>query len=311
MQASEQSSAVKEHRTFKTRMIELAILAGVLLLITIGVIASGIVPIKASSGHWPITEAILSFASRRSIETHSSFVAPPDLNEPRMIRLGAATYQSNCAWCHGSPVEREPVVPGAMTPRPPNLQDTARSWEDRELFYIAKHGIMLTGMPAWPTQSRDDDILPLVAFLKELDAISEDEYRELLPSLQPSSLARSEDGASQELQRLLVACIDCHHTDGSSAAGPRVPSLAGQSSTYLAATLNALRSGSRPSGIMQPVAARLSDDAIQLLAEHFASQPPADTDPQQLQSSNQSGDLAVKEDARRKRSTRPIACRKR
>mgnify|MGYP003298824914 CR=1 FL=1 len=30
--------------------------------------------------------------------------------------------------------------------------------KDAELFSIVKHGLKFTGMPAWPTQSRDDEV---------------------------------------------------------------------------------------------------------------------------------------------------------
>ncbi len=82
--------------------------------------------------------------------------------------------------------------------------------ESSELFYIAKHGIMLTGMPAWPTQLRDAEIWPLVAFLEELDKISDDEYRQIVPS----SSSRAVDVGDTPLSGILAQCIDCHNADG-------------------------------------------------------------------------------------------------
>ena len=39
--------------------------------------ASGVMPIKASSGHWALTEWFLHFAMRRSIVTHTLGSEPP------------------------------------------------------------------------------------------------------------------------------------------------------------------------------------------------------------------------------------------
>jgi hypothetical protein len=48
------------------------------------------------------------------------------------------------------------MVANAMTPRQPHLPDSVSKWKPEELFYIVKHGIKFTGMPAWPTQQRDE-----------------------------------------------------------------------------------------------------------------------------------------------------------
>jgi len=53
--------------------------------------ASGIVPIKASSGHWAITEWFLHFAMRRSIATQSLGIESPALDEPGLVLKAPVT----------------------------------------------------------------------------------------------------------------------------------------------------------------------------------------------------------------------------
>jgi cytochrome c553 len=257
-------------RSTKQRLLELGVLVGLLAVGAAIVVTLGLVPIKASSGHWPITHWLLSFASGRSIASQSALmgIEVPPLNEPGMLRLGAATYESNCAWCHGSPLQATPAVPAAMTPAPPNLVEHAERWKARELFYIAKHGIKFTGMPAWPTQQRDEEIWPVVAFLLALNRISEDEYASLLNRGE----ALDEPLGNSIVMGSIQNCTACHHASGHSIAGPRVPHLNGLASDYLVHTLRDFRDGLRPSGIMQPIAARLTDKDLQSLAEHFAVQ---------------------------------------
>ncbi len=255
-------------RTLKQRLIDLAVLILVVGVLVAVVVVSGIFPIKASSGHWAITDATLQFASKRSIQTHSLGIRVPPLDEPEMIRLGAATYASNCAWCHGSPLELHPIVPSAMTPHPPSLMDSSAKWKDRELFYIAKHGIMFTGMPAWPTQVRDDEIWPVVSFLQAMGTMDAHQYSQLLHSTTTSTFGEVGDSSQRSW---LKSCLDCHGRDGQSVAGPRVPQLQQLSSEYITATLHAIGEGERPSGIMQPIVSRLNADQISDIAKFFGA----------------------------------------
>src|SRR5690606_30483543 len=130
------------------------------------VAASGIIPIKASSGHWAITEWFLEFSMSRSVATHSLGIKTPPLDDPALILKGAGHYENGCMPCHGSPALPYPRVAWSMTPPPPNLTRSISEWKPKELFYIVKHGVKFTGMPAWPSQVRDDEVWAMVAFLR-------------------------------------------------------------------------------------------------------------------------------------------------
>ena len=55
-----------------------------------------------------------------------------------------------------------------MLPPPPDLSKAAPQWKERELFWIVKNGLKYTGMPAWPSRQRDDEVWAVVAFLRRL-----------------------------------------------------------------------------------------------------------------------------------------------
>lgn len=246
----------------KRRLIELTLLLIVLGLIGVFVLVSGIAPVNASGGHWPITRWFLDYASDRSIDFHSSGIAAPPLDRPGMLRLGAAAYDSNCRWCHGRPGRPAPVVAANMTPTPPYLPEHPLDKQPRELFYVVKHGIKFAGMPAWPAQQRDDEIWPLVAFLQQLpatDAATYDRYIQV-----------NEDTEDAAGRLAAERCAACHGSLNQSAAGAQVPAIAGQSKDYLLQTLAAYRLGTRVSGIMQPIAARLEESQVAALADHYA-----------------------------------------
>jgi hypothetical protein len=51
------------------------------------VVVSGIMPITASSGHWPITAWFLHFSMQRSVGTHSLGIDVPTLDDPKLILM--------------------------------------------------------------------------------------------------------------------------------------------------------------------------------------------------------------------------------
>ena len=68
-------------------------------------------------------------------------------------------------------------------------------------------------------------------------------------------------------------CAACHGADGNSPS-PANPSLAGQPADYITRQLAHFKAGIRPSPIMQPMAAPLSDADMAALGAYFAQQKP-------------------------------------
>jgi sulfide dehydrogenase cytochrome subunit len=75
---------------------------------------------------------------------------------------------------------------------------------------------------------------------------------------------------------LADTCAGCHGTDGAS-TGPATPSLAGNSEIYMVDTMNAFKSGERPSTVMGRIAKGYSEEEFKLMGSHFAKQPVAKT----------------------------------
>ena len=51
-----------------------------------------------------------------------------------------------------------------------------------ELFWVTKHGIKMTGMPAWGATHDDEALWPVVALMTELPHLDAARYRALLAS---------------------------------------------------------------------------------------------------------------------------------
>ncbi len=242
----------------KRMLLKLAIIGGILAATGLIVLVTGVVPINASSRHWAVTRWFLDFASDRSVTFYSQGIQVPSLDEPHLVTLGASIYESNCRFCHGQPGETQPPVAKGMTPTPPLLTNMTLEKNSRELFYVIQHGIKFAGMPSWPTLNRDEEVWPVVAFLQQMPMIDNATYRELI--------------RHQQVPSLVGNCASCHGVDGNGRAGKRVPVLASQSKGYLEKSLIAYHQDERRSGIMMPIAHRLTQDQIAELAVYFAEQ---------------------------------------
>jgi cytochrome c553 len=232
----------------------------------------GFFNVGASTGHWKITDWFLHFAMRSAVRTYSLAVEAPAELPGYAIQPAAGHYARGCAICHGAPGEpRSPTV-REMLPRPPDLAKTVDQWTDAELFRIVKHGVRFTGMPAWPTQARDDEVWAMVAFLRELPRMDGVTYR---------GLAFGDNGPSPAtgagtFEQTLAECTRCHGEDGGGRS-PAVPVIAGQNEAYLLASLRAYAEGRRASGIMALAASDSEPERWPALARHFAALPRVQT----------------------------------
>jgi len=225
---------------------------------------SGVIHVGASTGHAPPTDWFLHWAMRNTVRTHAALTVEMPAADPRALVSAAAHYAGHCAVCHGAPGERPSPQMQAATPHAPDLALTASSYPDAELFWIVKHGIKFTGMPAWPAPDRDDEIARMTAFVRRLPEMTPQEYRSLAFGSGTVAGARS-----ITLEHVLADCERCHAEHGR--GQPDIPILAGQKSAYLRDALDDFASGRRASGVMQSAAARVDEALRDALAEHYAS----------------------------------------
>lgn len=156
------------------------LLVVVLALVAGGVfIASGIYPIGADVPHWEITARAIDVLRNRSIQTRAQSITVPDLDDPKRLAEGAEHYAAMCTGCHLAPGMQDSELRTGLYPMPPNLAEQ-RSLDASEAFWVIKHGVKLTAMPAWGKTHNDDAIWNLVAFVKKLPDLTAEQYHQMV-----------------------------------------------------------------------------------------------------------------------------------
>jgi cytochrome c553 len=230
---------------------------------------SGLYNVAASRGHTAAFRWLLTMGMENSVRTRTrfeSFSPPPQTARRNLVTLGAGHFEGVCAPCHGAPGSPASVVFANLLPEPPSLSQKVGNWNERQLAWIVKHGLKYTGMPAWTSQSRDDEIWSVVAFLRELPRLDAESYAALVHGNAKGPIVR--DGSLDKPN--LTTCTRCHGDAENPPTSALVPRLAGQSKDYLNRALAEFAAGKRRSGIMEPIASVLIQSERAELALYYA-----------------------------------------
>ena len=161
-------------------IIAALLIAGIFALLGgVAVIYTGAYDVAATAPHWPVTHWVMETARIRSIKAHAAGIqVPQNFDAPGNIPMGVEHFAAHCAVCHGAPgVPRGDIAHG-LYPPPPDLAKTAPLYSSAELFWIVKNGIKMTGMPSFgKIEVPDQEIWSMVAFLKKLPVVTEEDYK--------------------------------------------------------------------------------------------------------------------------------------
>jgi mono/diheme cytochrome c family protein len=159
------------------------------LMMGTGFIYSGLYPVGADDHHFKLTHWGLETLRERSIARSASDIVVPDLSDPLLLLVGGADYNDMCSGCHLRPGVNDNDMTIGLYPRPANLTDKPGErgddhadqmpYEDaeRRAFWIIKHGIKASGMPAWGPTHDDGRIWAIVSFLQKLPELTEMQYQ--------------------------------------------------------------------------------------------------------------------------------------
>lgn len=136
----------------------------------------GVFNVAADEHHSKPVLRFLEVVREHSIHNRARDIEIPPLNEPEMLMAGGADYNEMCSGCHLKPGTTNSELRSAMYPQPPDLTRVKRD-SPAETFWIIKHGIKMSGMPAWGATHDDARIWAMVAFLQQLPRLTPDQYQ--------------------------------------------------------------------------------------------------------------------------------------
>jgi mono/diheme cytochrome c family protein len=170
-------------KTLKGALIAVAVLA----LAGLAFSYSGIFDAAADDPHRGITFSLIEATRDYSITMGAHDVpSPPALQDPKLIASGAQEYSEMCTGCHLAPGMEESALRTGLYPKPPNLAEHGPHRSTSETFWILKHGLKMTGMPAWGLTHDDATLWSMVAFLQDLPRLSPAQYERLIQQAQGS-----------------------------------------------------------------------------------------------------------------------------
>ncbi|HKS82513.1 MAG TPA: cytochrome c [Candidatus Acidoferrales bacterium] len=105
----------------------------------------------------------LVYRESRSVRSKETPTTPADLDNAQMI------FGSECSDCHGDDGRKPTDIGRGLYPRAPDLGSAeVQNWSDREMFWIIRNGIRLSGMPAFGKELSDQETWGLVHYVKSL-----------------------------------------------------------------------------------------------------------------------------------------------
>ena len=167
----------KRTRIIAAWLIAAALVAGAFFW---AIVFEGLANVAATDKHYSIVEWTLKTTMRNSVRRAAQDLKAPSLGGEETIRLGAMHYDEMCASCHAAPGKAADELADGLFPKPPAIEKIVNDRTPEELFWVTKHGIKMTGMPAWGTSHGDTDIWAMVAFMKTMPKTTPEGYKLLV-----------------------------------------------------------------------------------------------------------------------------------
>ena len=138
---------------------------------TFAVASFGLYPIGADNPPGGLERALAS----RAMDVYASKHKPEGTNPTAItaanLTEGAKEYEEHCAFCHGGAKAKISPMRDKFSPPVPQLVNRIPHDDDAWLFWVTKHGVRMTAMPAWDGVLSDEEMWKVVAFIKHSDKL--------------------------------------------------------------------------------------------------------------------------------------------
>ena len=187
-----------------------------LLLVVLAIAGAGIFiyqgwfEIAADVPHSTIVLRLMETARDRAIAVRARNIDVPPLDKPELIAKGARDYSEMCTGCHLAPGNKDSELREGLYPQPPDFTQRVKA-TPAEMFWVIKHGIKMSAMPAWGVTHDDERIWDMVAFIKKLPELTPEQYEALVG---PSDESEREGDAKMEMEHPPKPKTHGHHEHG-------------------------------------------------------------------------------------------------
>jgi mono/diheme cytochrome c family protein len=161
----------------------IGVIAIVVAVAAAGFFFGGFYSVAGTQAEPDIVKSALIRIRQASINRHATETPSISLDDPAVVQAGARAFtERGCVTCHGGPGVKWAKFSEGLHPDPPDLKDVVTGLEPRQLFWVIKNGINMTGMPSFgPVGVSDGEIWTIVAFLKKLPTVSEQDFKAWSP----------------------------------------------------------------------------------------------------------------------------------
>jgi hypothetical protein len=166
----------------RNALITLLLLAVVLAAAGAAVIYSGRIDVAADSEPSRPVAWLLETTRERSVSRQAGRleVQLPDHLDQERLYEAIIGFEQMCATCHAPPGGDPSAIARGLHPPPPALSVAARTRSAQELFWVTRHGIRMTGMPAWHPTHSDAELLIIISLIERFPQFAEGQYQSLL-----------------------------------------------------------------------------------------------------------------------------------
>lgn len=146
-----------------------AILA--LSLGVVGYLELGLAPVAADAKPSAWETGLMTSSVHASVRKRAPAIENPLPRTDDTLIAGGKLYMNDCVGCHGAPGQPPSDFGSTFYPRVPQFPETGSQYAEAELFWVAKHGVRMSGMyPQSPNYS-DAKLWSLAAFISRIRSL--------------------------------------------------------------------------------------------------------------------------------------------
>jgi mono/diheme cytochrome c family protein len=115
-------------------------------------------------------KALMFSSAHASVRRHAPELPNPVSPTDENLIAGAKIYSDECAGCHGA-AGKPDQTSDSLYPPIPQLPLVGTTYTEAQIFWVAKHGIRLSGMFANGKWDSDEKLWTVAAYIKRIQSL--------------------------------------------------------------------------------------------------------------------------------------------